>query len=118
MPVIALDGLGLPSDQIYQRLRATIHSGSLAPGEKLPPVRQLARDLGVATGTVAKAYKTLEREGLLVSRAGGGTRVSNSVSAAPAAVLLAARSLTETASNSGLSLEETIGAVRASWASE
>lgn len=115
---ITLDGLGLPSDQIHQRLRAIIHSGSLASGERLPPVRQLARDLGVATGTVAKAYKLLEQEGLVVSRSGGGTRVSNTVNAPPASVLQAARRLTQTAAERGLSLEETLGAVRASWARE
>lgn len=115
---IALDGLGLPSDQIYQRLRAIIHSGTLASGERLPPVRQLARDLGVATGTVAKAYKLLEQDGLVVSRSGGGTRVSSSVTAPPALVIQAARRLAQTAAESGLSLEEALGAVRASWTRE
>lgn len=115
---ITLSGLGLPSDQIHQQLRAVILSGSLAAGEKLPSVRQLARDLGVAAGTVAKAYKLLEHEGLVVSRSGGGTRVSGNVSAPPAAVLHAARALSETASSHGLGLEETIAAVRASWTHE
>ncbi|TFB91400.1 GntR family transcriptional regulator [Cryobacterium sp. HLT2-28] len=115
VPVITLDGLGLPSDQIHQRLRTVIQSGALAAGERLPPVRQLARDLGVAAGTVAKAYKLLEREGLVVSRAGGGTRVNSAVPTPPAQVLQAARTLSELAAGHGLGLEETISAVRASW---
>ncbi|WP_091669186.1 GntR family transcriptional regulator [Amycolatopsis marina] len=40
-----------------------IDSGSFAEGERLPPVRQLAGDLGVAPGTVMRAYKALERTG-------------------------------------------------------
>ena len=115
MSSINLDGPGLPSEQIYHQVRAIILSGSLGTGEKLPPVRQLARDLGVATGTVAKVYKQLEQEGLVVSRAGGGTRVSSSVPAPPAAVLQAARKLAEVASAVGLSLEAAVGAVQVSW---
>src|SRR5699024_8490657 len=44
--------------------------------ERLPSVRQLASDLEVAPGTVAKAYRPLEAEGLVVSRVGSETRVS------------------------------------------
>ena len=115
MSSITLDGMGLPSEQIYHQVRAIILSGSLGTGEKLPPVRQLARDLGVAPGTVAKVYKQLEQEGLVFSRAGGGTRVSTSVAAPPAAVLQAARKLAEVASGVGLSLEAAVGALQASW---
>lgn len=118
MSVINLGGPGLPSEQIYHQVRAIILSGSLGTGEKLPPVRQLARDLGVATGTVAKVYKQLEQEGLVVSRAGAGTRVSSSVAAPPAAVLQAARKLAEVASGVGLSREAAMSALQASWPTE
>ncbi len=43
----------------------------------MPPVRQLAGDLGVAVGTVARAYRELEVAGLVRSRRGGGTTVAN-----------------------------------------
>lgn len=112
---LSLDGLGLPSDQIYQQIKAIITSGRLAKGEKLPSVRQVALDLGVATGTVAKVYKLLEREGLVISRAGGGTRVSGNVTAPSAQVLRAARNLANVASEHGVSLETAIEAVRVSW---
>jgi GntR family transcriptional regulator len=42
----------------------------------MPAVRTLARDLQVSPNTVARAYRELEREGLLTARAGGGTRVN------------------------------------------
>src|SRR3981189_2816184 len=44
--------------------------------ERLPPVRQLAAALRLATGTVARAYRELEQAGHVVSRRGGGTRVA------------------------------------------
>lgn len=64
-----------PYEQIRRQLRDLIGAGALADGERIPPVRQLAGDLGLATGTVARAYKDLEQEGLLVTRRGAGTRV-------------------------------------------
>lgn len=45
-------------------------------GERLPPVRQLARDLGIAPGTVARAYQELKQAGLVTTRRGGGTTVA------------------------------------------
>jgi DNA-binding transcriptional regulator YhcF (GntR family) len=58
-------------------MRAVIESGLLAPRTRLPTVRQLAADLGVAAGTVMRAYAALEGEGLVVTRRGGGTAVSD-----------------------------------------
>lgn len=65
-----------PYEQVRRQLAMLIGAGQLAPGDRLPPLRQLAGDLGLAVGTVARAYRELESEGLLVSRRGGGTRVS------------------------------------------
>ena len=48
----------------------------LRPDDRLPPLRQLAADLGLAAGTVARTYRELEAAGLVVSRRGGGTRVA------------------------------------------
>lgn len=115
MTGVTLGGLGLPSEQIADQLRSAILSGVLAAGERLPPVRQLGRDLGVAAGTVAKAYKQLEGEGLLVSRAGAGTRVSEAVSTPPAVVLRAARALVATCELHGVNLDEALAAVRGAW---
>ena len=53
----------------------------LQPGDRLPPLRQLAADLGLAVGTVARAYRELESAGLISSRRGGGTRVTSTAPA-------------------------------------
>ncbi|MFC2361320.1 MAG: GntR family transcriptional regulator, partial [Actinomyces dentalis] len=65
-----------PFEQIRSRVAELIVSGALASGQRLPAVRQLAGDLRVAPGTVARAYKELETAGLLVTRRGAGTRVA------------------------------------------
>jgi DNA-binding transcriptional regulator YhcF (GntR family) len=65
-----------PYEQVRRQLADLIGSGSMGVGERLPPLRQLAGDLGLAVGTVARAYRELETAGLVVSRRGGGTRVA------------------------------------------
>lgn len=49
---------------------------AVGAGERLPPVRQLARDLGIAPCTVARAVQELEQAGLVQTRRGGGTTVA------------------------------------------
>ena len=66
-----------PYEQLRRQMADLIHSGELRAGERLPPLRQLAGDLGLAVGTVARAYRELESGGLIVSRRGGGTRVAD-----------------------------------------
>jgi DNA-binding transcriptional regulator YhcF (GntR family) len=66
-----------PYEQLRRQLADLINSGSMAIGERLPPLRQLAGDLGLAVGTVARTYHELEAAGLIVSRRGGGTRVAD-----------------------------------------
>lgn len=51
--------------QLMEQLKAGIVSGQLAPGEKLPPVRDLAAEAGVNPNTMQRALMELEREGLL-----------------------------------------------------
>jgi DNA-binding transcriptional regulator YhcF (GntR family) len=65
-----------PYEQLRRQLVALIAAGSLPEGARLPPVRQLAADLALATGTVARTYRELEAEGLVQSRRGAGTRVT------------------------------------------
>ncbi|MFC9919794.1 GntR family transcriptional regulator [Agromyces binzhouensis] len=115
MVAIDLSGASPPSDQIAGQLRAQIMTGRLAPGERLPTVRQLARDLGVATGTVAKAYRLLETEGLVHARARAGTIINASPRALPADVLTAARALHDTAIRHGLDREQAIAALTGMW---
>lgn len=65
-----------PYEQIRSQIASLINLGELATGSKLPTVRALATDLGVAAGTVARAYKELEAEGLISSRRRAGTVVN------------------------------------------
>lgn len=62
--------------QIANQIRQFIATGALSPGDHLPTVRALAQELGCTPGTVARAYKDLEREGLVVGARGGGTSVT------------------------------------------
>ncbi len=68
--------------QIEEGLRRLLASGSLAPGDSVPSVRELATDLRINPATVSKAYQRLVGAGLLEVRRGDGTYVS----AAPPAV--------------------------------
>jgi DNA-binding transcriptional regulator YhcF (GntR family) len=65
------------SDQLATALAERIQRGSLAPGSRLPTVRALAEELGLATNTVAKAYRTLEDSGLIEGRRRHGTFVTD-----------------------------------------
>ena len=68
-----------PYEQLRRQLVDLIEAGQLADGERLPPLRQLAGDLGLAVGTVARTYRELEAAGFVRSRRGAGTRVAFSV---------------------------------------
>ena len=61
--------------QLVERVRHALAVGTLRPGERLPTVRALAKELAVAPNTVVKAYNELQRAGLLESRPGVGTVV-------------------------------------------
>jgi len=73
---VVVDDPTPPYEQLRRQLTDLIRYGVLRPGERLPPLRQLAADLGLAVGTVARTYRELETAGLVVSRRGGGTRVA------------------------------------------
>ncbi|OJU40252.1 MAG: hypothetical protein BGN97_02820 [Microbacterium sp. 69-10] len=101
-----------PFEQIRSQLADGIRSGELGNGHRLPSIRQLAGDLRVAAGTVAKAYALLEEEGLVETSRARGTRVRDG-HAYPQAVRAAAQAFV--AASVGLSLDEALGAIRAEW---
>lgn len=76
---ISLDSSVPIHDQLVAGLRGLIASGALASGDELPPVRQLAADLGINLNTVARAYRELTDAGLLASVRGRGTVVISTV---------------------------------------
>ncbi|GAA1121834.1 GntR family transcriptional regulator [Citricoccus alkalitolerans] len=113
--MITLSGATPPTEQIRDQIRGLIVSGQLAADQRLPSVRQLAKDLDVAAGTVAKAYKALESEGFLTTRTSEGTRVSRSATTTPRPVLAAARQLADTSTQAGTSLDDAVRILRAIW---
>jgi GntR family transcriptional regulator len=62
-----------PYEQLRDQIATMVASGALAPGTRLPSIRQLAADLGLAVGTVGRAFRELEHEGVIVSRGRHGT---------------------------------------------
>ena len=62
--------------QIERRIRMGVADGTLQPGDHLPPVRDLARQLGLSANTVGRAYADLSREGVITARAGGGSEIA------------------------------------------
>ena len=70
--------------QIVQQTKQAIRLGILAPGDKLPTAREVVEATAVNPNTVLKAYRELEREGLVEARRGLGTFVRRSLGAAPA----------------------------------
>ncbi|MEM9843692.1 MAG: PLP-dependent aminotransferase family protein [Pseudomonadota bacterium] len=62
-------------------MRDAVRSGKLPAGTKLPPVRELAWELGITPGTVARAYKMAAEEGLVETNVGRGTFVSGTLAA-------------------------------------
>jgi len=75
--IIRIDGKsGVPFyRQIIEQVKFAIARGDLAPGDRLPTVRQLAVDLSINPNTVIRAYRELEIEGVLETQQGSGTFV-------------------------------------------
>lgn len=104
-----------PYEQLRAQVVAAVEAGELAPGERLPPVRRLAGDLGVAPGTVARAYKELEADGVVETRGRGGTVVA-AASGAEAEAVAAASAYAERVRRLGLDGERALALVRAALA--
>jgi len=65
-----------PFEQLRVQLLEQVQSGELAFGAKLPTVRRLAEDLGLAPGTIARTYRELEQNGIIQTRGRNGTFVA------------------------------------------
>jgi GntR family transcriptional regulator len=68
--------------QIVRQVKDALRLGMLDVGDQLPTVREVVADLAVNPNTVAKAYRDLEREGLVVARQGRGTFIASSLAPA------------------------------------
>ncbi|MEU9862360.1 GntR family transcriptional regulator [Streptomyces sp. NPDC047971] len=99
----------------YEQLRAQIaeraRSGALPVGYKLPTVRGLAQELGLAANTVAKAYKSLEADGVIETRGRNGTFVAAAGDAAERLAASAAAAYAAEAKRLGLTRASAASAV-------
>jgi DNA-binding transcriptional regulator YhcF (GntR family) len=68
-----------PFEQLRSQVATRVAEGRLAPGTRLPTVRGLAEELGLAVNTVARAYKELEADGVVVTEGRRGTFVRSGV---------------------------------------
>jgi DNA-binding transcriptional regulator YhcF (GntR family) len=64
-----------PYAQVRQQVVEQVDDGTLPAGTRLPPVRQLATELGLAANTVARAYRELEERGVIETRGRAGSFV-------------------------------------------
>jgi DNA-binding transcriptional regulator YhcF (GntR family) len=100
-------------EQVRGQLAAEISSGELAAGTRLPTVRRLAGDLGLAVNTVARAYRELETAGLVETRGRGGTIVTARGDSSREALAQAAQRYAERAHALGIDDAEALNHVRA-----
>ena len=102
---------------LYEQLRTQIieqvASGELIAGTKLPPVRQLATELGVAPYTAARVYRLLEQDGFLETRGRNGTVVSARSDTAESTLQLAATEYATRARELGIPADAALAYVRA-----
>lgn len=103
------------AESLAALLRGAIRSGQFGDGDRLPSIRQAARDFGIAQATAAKAYKTLEQEGIVVTRTAAGTRVSPGASRAPSEVVRQARAFADAAVMYEVSFDDAAALLRAAW---
>ncbi|MGW0548049.1 GntR family transcriptional regulator [Streptomyces altiplanensis] len=110
---IAIDGdAGIaPYEQLRAQIAEQARSGALPVGCKLPTVRGLAEELGLAANTVAKAYRALESDGVVETRGRNGTFVAAAGDAARREAAGAAQAYAERARRLGLSRADARAAV-------
>ena len=111
---IAIDAAsGVPTyEQVRDQIMGLVSAEQLKVGDRLPPIRALAADLGLAAGTVAHAYKDLEVSGVVTTRRGAGTVVSEQAVAVDVLLQQAARAFVEQVRGAGIPEPVVLDAVR------
>lgn len=101
-----------PYEQVRLQVMAHVSAGRLRAGDRLPTIRALATDLGVAAGTVARAYRELEASGVVTTRRRTGTVVADGAASADDGLHRSAAAFVATARAAGLDDDEVLGLVR------
>jgi DNA-binding transcriptional regulator YhcF (GntR family) len=108
-----------PFEQLRSQVARQVARGDLAPGTRLGTVRQTAADLGLAVNTVARAYRELEADGVVVTRGRQGTFVRSGVvdstSDSGASARRAASDYVRLARQVGLTRAEAVRLVEETW---
>ena len=103
-----------PFEQLRAQVARRVASGELAAGTRRPTVRALAEQLSLATNTVARAYKELEADGVVVTEGRRGTFVAGQ--STPAEIEVDAAAYARAARRLGLTTAEATRALERAWA--
>jgi DNA-binding transcriptional regulator YhcF (GntR family) len=101
-----------PFEQLKAQVIERIGSGELLAGTRMPAVRQLAADLGIAANTVARAYRELEADGFVETRGRNGTVIKAKGDDAAALLQLAAQGYAARAAELGIPADTALAFVR------
>ena len=119
---IDADSATAPFEQVRTQIAAAVAAGHLSAGTKLPTVRQLAADLGLAANTVARAYRELEADAVIATHGRRGTFVRSEVVDEPTThgsvadtARAAAADYVHTLRRLGLSSQEALRLVENTW---
>ena len=107
-----------PFEQVRAQIADLIATGQLLPGDRLPTVRALAADLGLASNTVARAYKALETGGLVEAHSRAGTRVASGQHTAEVVLASLAAKFASAAHGAGLTEARAVELVRTALRSQ
>ena len=107
-----------PFEQVKQQVQAGRAAGTLRPEERLPPVRALAEELRIAPNTVARAYRELEAEGVIVTRGRNGSFVTATGDGAVKEARAAARAYAQLVRALGVADESAVALVQEALARE
>ncbi|WP_412543640.1 GntR family transcriptional regulator [Longispora sp. K20-0274] len=102
------DGPVPPFEQLRAQILDQVRTGTLPVGTRLPTVRALAEELGIAPNTVARAYRELEHDGVLETRGRNGTFVTAFGDAAQRRVQEAAAEYAATVRRLGVDPDEAL----------
>ncbi len=101
-----------PYEQLKTQIAAARASGAFPAGHRLPPVRHLAAELGLAPNTVARAYRELEADGVIATRGRAGSFVTATSEGADRALDAAARTYLARAAELGVGVREALAALQ------
>jgi DNA-binding transcriptional regulator YhcF (GntR family) len=104
-----------PFEQLRRQIATQVASGQLPAGTRLPTVRALAAEAGLAVNTVARVYRELETDGVVVTEGRRGTFVSPSAAAAAKDVRDAAAAYVGAVRRAGLGITEAQRMVQEHW---